>query len=271
MATSNSLLKKTAFERRIDVLNMVHFSRSGHIGGSFSCMDALVALYYGVMDVEKIIAKHPARDRFVLSKGHCAEALYAVLADIGFFPKENLKSFGKFDSYLAEHPTKHVPGVEIATGALGHGLSCGVGMAIGLEPTPAKVYVLMGDGELAEGSVWEAFMAAAKFRLGNLCALIDRNGLQISGATENVMPLGDLPQKLKAFGWEVLTVNGHEPEGIIDALANKTDSPKAVILETVKGFGSKLMENEVNWHHKIPNDEQYKIILNELIDRGDLS
>lgn len=266
LITDSRELKKIAFSRRIDVLEMVTASKSGHIGGSMSCMDVLVSLYYGVMDVGKIIAGSPGRDRFILSKGHCAEALYAVLADRGFFPVEDLKTFGAFGTALAEHPTRKIPGVEIATGALGHGLPHGVGMAMGLAGASANVYVLMGDGELAEGSVWEGAMAAAKFKLGNLTAVIDRNLLQISGRTEDVMPLEDLAAKFSAFGWDVRSCNGHEPREIIRALTDgrTRGKPLALIAETIKGYGSPLTENKAEWHHMIPSVEQYKEIKADL-------
>ena len=260
-------LKKIAFDRRLDVLEMVFASKSGHIGGSMSCMDILTVLYYRLMDIEKILKKAPDRDRFILSKGHCAEALYAVLADRGFFPKEVLKTFGAFDTALAEHPTRKVNGVESATGALGHGLSLGVGTALG---QASNVYVLMGDGELAEGSVWEAAMAASKYKLGNLTAIVDRNCLQISGSTEDVMPLEKLDAKFHSFGWEVRNCNGHEPDEIIEELTDSrpANQPRVLIAETVKGYGSPLMENNVDWHHLIPNALQYEEIKKDLMQRG---
>lgn len=264
-------LKKIAFDRRLDVLEMVYASKSGHIGGSMSCMDILTALYYALMDVDKIIARAADRDRFVLSKGHCAEALYAVLADKGFFDRRELVSFGVFDTRLAGHPTPKVSGVEAATGALGHGLPIGVGMAIGLGDTDARVFVLMGDGELAEGSIWEAAMAAAKYKLNNLTAIIDRNGLQISGETETVMPLGDLAAKFSAFGWIVRRCNGHEPDEIIrEITANRpTDKPLVLIADTIKGYGGTIMENNLKWHHGVPSADQYREIKADLQRRRD--
>jgi len=264
-------LKKIAFDRRLDVLEMVYTSKSGHIGGSMSCMDILTALYDAVMDVDKIRKKDDSRDRFILSKGHCAEALYAVLANKGFFDKQELASFGAFDTRLAGHPTPKVPGVEAATGALGHGLSIGTGMAIGLKDTGARVFVLMGDGELAEGSIWEAAMAATKYKLGNLTAIIDRNRLQISGETEYVMPLGDIAAKFAAFGWEARSCNGHEPDEIIREITTNrsSDKPLVLIAETIKGYGGLIMENNIKWHHGVPNDQQYEEIKAELTQRRD--
>jgi transketolase len=250
---------------------MVKTSSSGHIGGSMGCMDILVALYYKIMDIDKIINAAPGRDRFVLSKGHCAEALYAVLADRGIIPRASLKTFAVFGTQLAEHPTKKIPGVETATGALGHGLSIGTGMAIGLKADihPAGVYVLLGDGEMAEGSVWEAAMSAAKYKLNNQTAIIDRNRLQISGNTEDVMPLENLSEKFRAFNWECRICDGHEPKEIIEALTQNRPlfQPLAVIADTVKGFGSAVMENRAEWHHRIPNEAEYIKIKNDLAER----
>lgn len=260
----------TAFARRLDVLDMVHRAKTGHIGGSMSCMDILVALYYDVMDTEKIRQHAPERDRFILSKGHCAEALYTVLADRGFFPKEELASYACFDTKLAEHPTKRVPGVEAATGALGHGLSLGVGMALAAQRdgNPAHIYVLMGDGEQAEGSVWEAAMAAGKFGLDHLTAIVDRNRLQISGSTEEVMPLDPLAERYRAFGWQTVTCNGQDNKALQKALKTRQEhKPVLVIADTVKGYGSPLMENKADWHHLVPNEEQYLQIRADLQKR----
>ena len=260
-------LKKIAFARRLDVLEMVYHSGAGHIGGSMSCMDILVALYYNIMDTDKIKKENPNKDRFILSKGHCAEALYAVLADTGFIEKSELETFTSFNTRLAEHPTYKIPGVEMATGALGHGLSAGVGMAIGqkLGGSDANVYVLMGDGELAEGSIWEALMSAGKYKLDNLVCFIDRNRLQISGSTEDVMPLDDLKEKLLAFGLSVTECDGHSADAIIDAVSSRpTGCPTAIICSTIKGYGSPVMENKAKWHHAIPDDEQYLQIKKDL-------
>ena len=262
-----SSLAQIACQRRLDVLEMVYAHKSGHIGGSMSCMDILTALYYEVMDTDKILAGAPERDRFVLSKGHCAEALYAVLAGRGFFPREELATFTEFGTRLAEHPTRKIPGVEVATGALGHGLPVGVGMALGLKADGchAHVYVLMGDGEQAEGSVWEAAMAAAKYGLDNLTAIIDRNRLQISGGTEDVMPLDDLGARYAAFGFEVVCCDGHDFAQLLPALRHRAPGrPVALIADTVKGKGCALMENRADWHHLIPNAEQYACIQGDL-------
>ena len=261
-------LKQIRFDRRLDVLEMVWNAKAGHIGGSMSCIDILVCLYYQCMDIEKIHMNASDRDRFILSKGHCAEALYAILAGQGFIQKETLKTFAAFDSILAEHPTRKVAGVEAATGALGHGLSMGVGMALALkaDKSPAKVYVLMGDGEQAEGSVWEAAMSAAKYKLNNLIAIIDRNRLQISGSTEEVMPLDCLKDKYIAFGWDCRVCNGHDMDALIQALSQPSNNkPIIIITETIKGYGSPIMEGKIDWHHLIPTEHEYEQIKADLI------
>ncbi len=255
-------LKQLANGRRLDVLEMVKAAQTGHIGGSMSCMDILTCLYYQVMDTQKIKQLAADRDRFILSKGHCAEALYTILADLGFMSKETLKTYAAFNTILAEHPTLKVPGVEAATGALGHGLSLGVGMAIGQRD--ANVYVLMGDGEQAEGSNWEAAMAASKYHLSNLTAIIDRNRLQISGATEEVMPLEGLKQKYEAFGFECRVCDGHDPDSLLAAITVPHEKPLCVIAQTIKGYGSPVMENQADWHHLVPNEDQYQQIKADL-------
>ncbi len=263
-------IEAAAFARRLEVLEMVCRAKTGHIGGSMSCMDILAALYYRVMDVEKIKRRDPARDRFILSKGHCAEALYAILADRGFYPREELLTYARFDTSLAEHPTRKVPGVEAATGALGHGLSLGVGMALAAQRdgTPAHVYVLMGDGEQDEGSVWEAAMAAGKFGLENLTAIVDRNRLQISGGTEEVMPLAPLAERYGAFGWHTVECSGHCGRALVEALETRRPrKPTLVVANTVKGYGSALMENKADWHHLVPTEEQYEMIRAQLKER----
>lgn len=262
-------LKIIADRRRMDILEMDCAAHTGHIGGAMSSIDVLTCLYYQVMDVEKIRALQADRDRFILSKGHCAEALYAVLCDRGFFTKDVLKTYARFGTVLAEHPTKKVPGVEIATGALGHGFSAGVGMAVGLRgANAAHVYVLMGDGEQAEGSVWEAAMAAAKYQLDNLTVIIDRNRLQISGSTEDVMPLDDLAGKYRAFGFHVAECDGHDTAAVCDALSLRVkDKPVAVIAGTIKGKGVSFMENKAEWHHQVPTEENVRVAELEITQR----
>ena len=266
----NPSLQQIAWARRLDVLDMVCASASGHIGGDMSCMDILVCLYYRVMDMGRISRGAPNRDRFILSKGHNAEALYTVLADCGLISKDLLNTYAKMDTILAQHPTRKIPGVEVATGSLGHGLALGVGMALGLrESAPdAHIYVLMGDGEQAEGSVWEAAMAGGKFALTRLTAIVDRNRLQISGGTEQVMPLDDLAEKYRAFGWHTVVCDGHDSEALTEALLTRDSThPVAVIAQTHKGYGSAVMQDQVEWHHRVPNASQADEIRRDLTAR----
>jgi transketolase len=253
-------LKLKTAQRRADVITMIHRANSGHTGGALSCLDILVCLYYGVMDVRPGEPLWPGRDRFVLSKGHCVEGLYAILADTGFFPKEEMRSFSRPGSRLTGHPNTSVPGIEMCTGALGHGLSAGVGMALGAKRGDAdySTFVLLGDGELAEGSVWEAAMAGSHYGLDNLVAIIDRNGLQISGGTESVMALEDLPAKWRAFGWDVAEADGHDLAELLTYFHNikQNGNPHCLIAHTVKAKGLPFAENDPAWHHKVPNAEQ---------------
>ncbi len=258
---------ENAYRRRIQILEMVYAASSGHIGGDMSCIDALSVLYDRVMDTGRMRAGDPDADHFVLSKGHCAEALYTVLADHGFIPREALKTYAKFGTRLAEHPTHGLSGVDVATGALGHGFAVACGMALGYKKngSASHVYTLMGDGEQAEGSVWEAAMFAAKYGLDNLTAMVDRNGLQISGSTEDVMPLGDLGARYAAFGWRVTDCDGHDPEAVERALRLRAPGkPVLVVLHTVKGKGSPVMENKADWHHLIPTEQEYEQIKADL-------
>ena len=264
-----SNLQEIAFDRRLDILELVHNAGCGHIGGCMSAIDPIVCLYYEIMDTNRIKAGAADRDRFILSKGHCAQALYVCLADLGFFPKEELNTYAAFGTRLAEHPTHDIPGVEVATGALGHGMSIGVGMAEVLrrEEPRAHVYVLTGDGEQAEGSNWEAAMSAAKFRLDNYTLLIDRNRLQISGSTEDVMPLDDLAEKYRAFGFAVHECRGADHAAVCAALRAPRESgkPCCLILDTVKGAGSPVMENKADWHHRVPTEAEYQQIKKDLL------
>ncbi len=261
-------LTKKAAEIRRDLLSLIYSSKTGHTGGSLSSADILTVLYYRVLRINPKQPKDPARDRFVLSKGHSVEGLYTILADRGFFPKEELKSFSTFRSRLIGHPSVKVPGVELNTGALGHGLSCSVGMALAArkDNLDVKVYCLMGDGEQAEGSVWEAAMAGPNFKLDNLTAIIDRNHLQISGDTEDVMRLDSLSNKWAAFGWDVRNVDGHDIEALISVLESprKEGVPMLVLAETTKGKGVSYMEDEAKWHHGVPSEEQYTLALSEI-------
>jgi len=261
----------TAAKARLLALDMVHTAASGHIGGSLSSLDALTVLYFNKMNVDPQDPRNPGRDRFVLSKGHCSPALYSTLALRGFFPVEDCKLFRSINGHMSGHAEmNHVPGVDMSTGSLGQGISVAVGMALAgkVDAKDYRVYALLGDGECQEGQVWEAAMAAAKYKLDNLCAIIDHNGLQIDGSNDEVMPIMPLDKKLEAFNWNVLVVNGHDYEALDaaydQAAAFKNGKPTAIIIETVKGKGVSYMENDAGWHGKAPNDEQYAVAVAEL-------
>lgn len=262
-------LKELAKESRINILKMVHNSKSGHIGGAFSAADIMTVLYHKCMNITPDMDE--SRDRFVLSKGHASAILYSVLAQKGFFSKDELMSFRIFGSKLQGHPCKKLlKGVEVSTGSLGQGLSVGCGMAMGLklDKNPGRVFVYMGDGELQEGSCWEAFMQASHRKLNNLVAIIDRNRYQIDGCTEDVMSVAPVEEKIKAFNWNTIVIDGHNIEEIYDAIeqakANNSDKPVAIIASTIKGKGVSFMEDSAAWHGKAPNDEQFEKALVEL-------
>jgi len=263
-------LKNKAIQIRKELLQMIFNAKTGHTGGSLSSVDILVALYYEMMKIHPKNPKWKARDRFVLSKGHSVEGYYTILADLGFFPKGELKNYSKFNSRLIGHPSVKIPGVEMNTGALGHGLSVAVGMALAgkMDKKDYKVYVLMGDGELAEGSIWEGAMAAGHYQLNNLIGIIDRNHLQISGNTEKVMSLENLKEKWHAFGWHVLVEDGNNIKKMIDIFKKipvAKEKPHLIIANTIKGKGVPFIENDSKWHHKVPNEEQLKEAL-KLLD-----
>ena len=262
-------LKAKSFALRKDILDMVYSAKTGHIGGDFSVCDILNVLYNRQMNLTPENFSSKGRDHFILSKGHSVEALYAVLADKGFFPKELLKTYSQFGSDFIGHPNNKIPGIEMNSGSLGHGLSVGVGMAIAekRDGSPARVYVVMGDGELAEGSVWEAAMAASHYGLDNLTAIVDRNGLQISGSTEQVMAQESQRERWSAFGWHVLEANGNDVAEISAKLAEAAGfrgKPCVIIAHTIKGYGVSFMENRAEWHHKVPDREQYETAMAEL-------
>ena len=267
---SNQQLAIKANEARILGLTMVHDAASGHPGGSMSCMDLVTALYFNVMYVATPNPQHPDRHRFVMSKGHCSPALYPVLALRGFFPVDELHMFRRIDGHMSGHvEMHHVRGVDMSTGSLGQGVSAAVGMALGgkLNHKDYRVYAVMGDGELDEGQGWEAFMSAAKYKLDNLCVIVDVNGLQIDGATKDVMPLEPLDQKFAAFGFHVITINGHDFDQILSAYqqaAATKGQPTVILAKTVKGKGISFMENDAGWHGKAPNDEQLAQAVSEL-------
>jgi transketolase len=255
-----SELRILANLRRADAITMIYRAKTGHTGGAMSVLDILTVLYYEVLNVRPDMPLYPDRDRFLLSKGHSVEGYLAILADRGFFPKEELRTFSQAGSRLIGHPNNAIPGIEVCTGALGHGLPVGVGMALAAKRTGRdyRAYVVMGDGELGEGSVWEAAMAGANDRLDNLYAIIDRNGLQISGPTESTMALEDLRGKWTAFGWDVCECDGNDMQALLAYFhgAHPAGRPHCLIAHTVKGKGLPFAENRKEWHHKVPSEEQ---------------
>lgn len=259
-----------AWQARLLAVEAIHLASSGHPGGSLSCADALAALYFNEMRIDPANPNWPDRDRFVLSKGHCAPALYAILALRGYFPAASLRQLRSIQSHLSGHPDmKHIPGVDMSTGSLGQGLSTAVGMALAAKQTGRdyRTYAILGDGEIEEGQIWEAVMAAAKWKLGNLCAFVDLNGLQIDGKTSDVMPTDPVDQKFEAFNWHVIRIDGHDFDQILAALAearNTADRPTAILMTTVKGKGVSYMENNAGWHGKAPNAEEFAIAKTEL-------
>lgn len=266
-------LKAKTFELRKNVLDIVYRAKTGHIGGDFSVIDILAVLYLDQMNVNPENWEDENRDRFVLSKGHSVEAYYAVLAEKGFFPiEEVIEQFSTFGSKYIGHPNNKLPGIEMNSGSLGHGLPVCVGMAAAgkMDKKSYRVYTVMGDGELAEGSVWEGAMAAAHYKLDNLCAVVDRNCLQISGGTEEVMAHEDLGQRWSSFGWNVIQVRGNDVEALRDAFEEaKTvkGRPTVIIANTTKGCGVSFMENAAAWHHKIPSQEEYNQAAAELEEK----
>ena len=268
-------LKKLAYKLRQDVVDMIVNGKGGHIGGDMSVMDTLVTLYFKEMNISGDNFNTKDHDHFIMSKGHSVEALYAVLAEKGFFPIERvLKEFSQFGSMFIGHPNNKLPGIEMNSGALGHGLPVAVGMAIAerMNKSKNRVYVVMGDGELAEGSVWEGAMSGANYRLDNLCAIIDRNRLQISGSTEDVMALDDLHRKWDSFGWHVIDVDdGNDIEKLARAFEESRmvkGKPSVLIANTIKGKGSSVMENKAAWHHHVPSAEEYEQIKKDLAARA---
>ena len=270
MKTDMHTLEVVAAKGRLLGLDMVYNCASGHLGGSFSAMDILTVLYFDVMNVDPRDPANPDRDRFVLSKGHCTPALYPVLAQRGFFPEEDLKLFRSIDGHMSGHAEmRHVKGVDMSTGSLGQVISAAVGMALAgkMDKKAYRVYSILGDGEIEEGQVWEAFMSAAKYGLDNLCAVIDVNGLQIDGKTADVMPTEPLDKKMEAFGWNVIQADGHDLAALSAAFEQakaNTGAPTVILAKTVKGKGVSFMENDAGWHGKAPNAEQYEKARGEL-------
>ena len=264
-------LKKKTYELRRDIVKMIYKSKAGHIGGDLSVIDILATLYYKVMKTGPDKINDPDRDRFILSKGHCADALYVVLGDKGYFDKnEVLENFSAFGSRFIGHPNMDVPGIEINSGSLGHGLSVGTGMAIAgkMDKKDYRVYVVLGDGEMAEGSNYEAMMAAGHYKLDNICATVDYNGLQISGKTDEVMDSGSLSGKFREFGWNVIEVadgnDCNQLEAAYQAAEKYKGKPSVVIARTVKGKGISYMENNEKWHHGVMKQEQYEQAIKEI-------
>ena len=268
--TNVEALKKIAVEVRKGIIEAVYNAKSGHPGGALSCADILTVLYFNQMNVDEKKPNDPNRDRLVLSKGHACPALYSVLAQKGYFDKELLKTFRKIGSDLQGHPDmKKVPGVDMTTGSLGQGLSATVGMAIAskMDKAGCKVYCIVGDGEIEEGQVWEALTAASKNKLDNLCVILDNNNLQIDGEIEKVGGMNNLTERFQSFGINVINVDGHNIDNLIDAFTTAKQTkgkPSVIIAKTIKGKGVSFMENQAGWHGKAPNEEEYNRAMEEL-------
>jgi len=259
-------------KNRKRLMEVVYNAKAGHIGGDLSCLNVMTTLYSEIMNISPAQVNDPDRDRFILSKGHCVESLYTVLENRGFMKPELTNTLGQFGSILSGHPTIEVPGIEVCSGALGHGLSIGVGIAIAakMDKKNYKTFVMMGDGEQGEGSIYEAAMAGSHYKLDNLVAIIDRNHLQISGNTEDVMAIDSIAQRWGAFGWDVKEMNGDDLQSILDTFISidyNCGKPHMLVSNTTKGFGVSYMENIASWHHGMPNEEQYQQAMQEISDR----
>lgn len=269
--TDINKLKEISKAVRKDIIEEVYSANSGHPGGALSIADILTVLYFNQMNIDPKQPDNENRDRFILSKGHASAALYAVLAEKGYFPKEDLKTFRKLGSYLQGHPDmKHVPGVDMSTGSLGQGLSAANGMAMisKLDKKGIRVYCLVGDGEIEEGQIWEAAMTSAQYKLDNLCLVVDYNHLQIDGKIEEVMNSEPIDEKFKSFGFNVIGIDGHNYEQIIHAFDSAKDckgKPTVIIAKTIKGKGVSFMENQVDWHGKAPTEDEYHQAMKELM------
>ena len=267
-------LKALAYELREDTIDIIMSGKAGHIGGDMSVMEILTELYFDQMNISPENMDDPDRDKFVMSKGHSVEAYYAVLAKKGFLDKDDvIANFSKFGSKYIGHPNNNLPGIEMNSGSLGHGLPVCVGMALAgkMNHQDCRVYTVMGDGELAEGSVWEGAMAGSHYKLDNLCAVVDRNRLQISGNTEDVMAHDDLHERFASFGWHVIDVaDGNDIDQLkaaFDEAKETKGKPTVLIANTIKGKGSSVMENKANWHHKVPNEEELAQIKKDLKEK----
>jgi transketolase len=268
-----AFLKHKAMLIRKDIIEMIHSAQSGHPGGSLSAVEIVTALYFFVMNIDPQNPNWETRDRFILSKGHACPVLYAALADRGYFDKRHLATLRRYHSILQGHPDMNkTPGVDMTTGSLGNGLSIGVGMALSsiLKNQRYNVYVLLGDGEIQEGMVWEAAMSAAQYNLHNLVAIIDYNGLQINGRVNDIMRIEPLADKWKSFGWYVVEIDGHDIEEILSAFgkANEARSPVVIIANTVKGKGVSFMENDPEWHGRVPNEKEEICAVTEVLKKG---
>lgn len=265
-------LRLQSERNRKRLMQVIYQAKAGHTGGDLSCLNVLTTLYFQVLNVNPRHPQDPDRDRFILSKGHCVEALYVTLEAKGYLRPEVLDTLGRFGSILSGHPTIEVPGIEVNTGALGHGLSIGVGMSLAAKMNRKnyKTVVLMGDGEQGEGSIYEAAMAAHQYKLDNLVAIIDRNRLQISGCTEDVMGLDDINARWTAFGWDVMEMNGDDIADIVgafDRIDYTNGRPHLLISHTTKGKGVSFMENVAKWHHGVTSPEQYEQAMKEISER----
>ncbi|MGV3600410.1 MAG: transketolase [Dyadobacter fermentans] len=271
---SEKELAQKSVEYRKKILKYIYHAKAGHTGGSLSCIDILNVLYNYTMHVDADHFDSPDRDRYIQSKGHTVEALYVVLASRGFFPESDLETLCQYQSHYIGHPTRKVHGVEQNTGALGHGLPLSVGTAIAgkLDKRDYRVFTVLGDGELPEGSNWEAALSASHYKLDNLCAILDKNTLQITGPTSAVLNTDPVDEKFEAFGWAVRHVDGHninELMAAFDALPFEKDKPSLIIAHTVKGKGVSYMENQLKWHHGVPDKQQYADAIQELDELGE--
>lgn len=269
--TTQELQAKSKTYRK-SILKYIYKAKAGHTGGSLSCIDILNVLYNDTMNVNPENFKSGDRDRYIQSKGHCVEALFVVLADKGFFPESDLDTLCKYQSHYIGHPTRKVNGVEQNTGALGHGLPICVGTALAakMDEKSYRVFTLLGDGELPEGSNWEAFLSASHYKLDNLCAILDYNKLQITGKNADVLNTEPIADKLKSFGWAVREVDGNDTQKLketLDQIPFEAGKPSFVIAHTIKGKGVSYMENQLKWHHGVPNEEQYELAISELSDK----
>lgn len=263
-------LQNLCLRFRNDLIDLLYSIQTGHPGGSLSCTEIVTTLFFEKMNIDSKNPNKKGRDRFIMSKGHACPMLYLNMAEKGYFPKEDLKKLRQIDSHLQGHPCAHkTPGIELSTGPLGIGLGAGLGMALGekLKNSDATIYVLLGDGEIQEGGIWEAAMAASKFKADNLIAILDYNGVQLDGTLEEIMPMGDIGSKFTSFGWNVLHCDGHDVESVSDAVDKaKTckNQPTIIIAKTVKGKGVSFMEGQNIWHGKPIGDEDYKMAKAEL-------